>query len=109
MYRRIEISRRASQDLREHYRYIHRDNPDAAERFLTAAWETFLRLADMPGIGWRWRTAEPGLARVRVTRVDRPFERYLVFFRDGRSRVRLLAVLHASQDLEIVPTVVRRY
>src|SRR5258708_14365483 len=99
MSRRVRRSQQVIHDLTDHYRYIRKSDPGAAERFLDAAEAMFPKLAEMPGIGRVWNSDHPRLARVRVFPFPAPFDHYLVFYRENKSRVRILRVLHAAQDL----------
>jgi toxin ParE1/3/4 len=99
MTRRVRRSQQALYDLADHYRYIRKGEPDSAERFLNAAEALFLKLGDMPGIGRVWKTPHPKLLRVRVLHLPAPFGHYLVFYREDKSRVRILRVLHDARDL----------
>lgn len=100
MKRHVERSQRAVDDLLDHYEYIYRDNPAAAERLLDAAEEVFLRLGDVPGAGRAWNSSDQrNLAGVRVILLPKPFNNYLVFYRRVWRGITILAVLHAAQDL----------
>ena len=48
---------RARRDLINHFAYLWEHNPDAAERFLKAAEETFQKLSKMPELGHLWFSA----------------------------------------------------
>lgn len=48
---RFVVAFEADADLTEQFTYIASDNIAAAERFLLNAYETFQRLAAMPGVG----------------------------------------------------------
>jgi toxin ParE1/3/4 len=45
---------RVRRDLINHFAYLLEQNPDAAERFLKVAEETFKELAKMPEMGHLW-------------------------------------------------------
>ena len=83
-------------DLEIAARYIHRDNPTAAESFLEAAYDTFEFLARKPGAG-RTR-GDLGFPQVRSWRIS-GFRRYLVFYRELPDRIQIWRVLHGARDL----------
>lgn len=95
------IVRRADaawKDLDEQAKYIQRESPQAAIRFLAAAEATYQRLATMPELGQRQEFAKEDLADVRVWQV-RGFENYLIFYRPIERGIEVLRVLHASRDV----------
>ena len=80
--------------------YIAIDNPDAADRFLASAYDTFLKLAEMPGMG-RIRTfPQARLNHMRSFRI-RDFERYLIFYRPIQDGIEVFHVLHGARDLDL--------
>src|SRR5260221_5419558 len=99
MHRRVRRSQQAIYDLADHYRYIRKSDPNAAERFLDSVEATFPKLAGMPGVGRLWNSSDPRLARIRLIHLDPPFEGYLVFYREDKRRVRILRVVHGARDL----------
>jgi hypothetical protein len=66
MNRRIIRPPVVEQDLAHLADYIGRTYPDAGLRFLAAAENTLLRLAEMPGLGGLWESDNARLAHVRV-------------------------------------------
>ena len=91
----------ARQDLIEHYLFIGRDDPDAAERFLDGAERTFKRLSGMPRSGRAWRSTNPRLAGLRLA-VIADFPNYLVFYRPEDKGITVVRVLHGARDIERV-------
>lgn len=80
------------------YEYIHRDSPDAAERFLDACEHTFELLARNPRAG----RLRPELGSKRLTVRSFPVHRnqaYLVIYRVARVGVVIIRVLHGARDL----------
>jgi toxin ParE1/3/4 len=63
--------------------FIAQDNPDAADRFVEAAHETFQTLAAHPDLGRRRRFRSPRLHNIRSWRIA-GFENYLIFYRGAR-------------------------
>ena len=95
----VTISRSARQDLLDHFAYIAADRPDAADRFLLVAEDSFTRLGHAPDIGRSWPSNSPHLADVRVQPLPRGFRRYLVFYRPTSEGVEVLRVLHSARDI----------
>ena len=83
-------------DLQAIARFIHRDNPLAAQLFLEAAYDAFEFLSQNPGLG-RLR-ADLGFPQVRSWRIS-GFERYLIFYRELPERIQIWRVLHGARDL----------
>jgi toxin ParE1/3/4 len=90
------VKARARADLKRHWRYIARDNPEAADRLLDAAEETFELLARSPGIGSERSFRK--LVGIR-SRAVRGFHNYLVFYQTNQETVVILRVLHGMRDL----------
>jgi len=85
-------------DLREIGLRVAEDNPDAAERFLVAAQESFELIRCHPRIG---RLRSFSITGVRSWVIP-DFQNYLVFYLPTGTEVRILAVLHGSRDLASV-------
>ena len=79
--------------------YIAFDNIDAADRFLEAAYGTFLELARMPGMGRARRFPQARLRNLRSFRVA-GFENYLIFYAETQSGIEVFHLIHATRDLE---------
>jgi toxin ParE1/3/4 len=79
--------------------YIAEDNPDAADRFIEAAYETFTKLALSPGIGRIRRFRASRLKHLRSFRISR-FEDYLIFYQPISGGIEVYHVFHGAQDLE---------
>jgi plasmid stabilization system protein ParE len=90
------VKARARADLKRHWRYIATDNPDAADRLLRAAEETFAFIAANPDIGSQRSFRR--LVGVRSMAVA-GFRNYLVFDQRRGDRVVMLRVLHGMMDL----------
>ena len=82
-------------DLREIVEHISTDNPDAAERFLQAAEETFKLLKSHPGLGRLRSFLVPGIRSWVIA----DFLNYIVFYLPTKTEVQILAVLHGARDL----------
>jgi toxin ParE1/3/4 len=90
------VKARARLDLRNHWRYIARDNLPAADRLLDAAEETFELIAETPGIGSQRKFRK--LADVR-SRAVTGFRNYLIFYQTRGETVVIVRVLHGMRDL----------
>ena len=83
-------------DLQTAARRIRRDNPQAADAFLEAAYDTFDFLSRNPGLGRR--RGDLGYPEVRCWRIA-GFRRYLIFYRELPDRIQIWRVLHGARDL----------
>jgi plasmid stabilization system protein ParE len=90
------IKARVRLDLKKHWRYIARDNVDAADRLLAAAEQTFDFIAAHPELGSQRSFRK--LVGVRSRSVD-GFVNHLVFYQSRGNRVVILRVLHGMRDL----------
>jgi toxin ParE1/3/4 len=88
-------------DLDEQARFIQRDSPDAAIRFLAAAEASFQRLAAMPELGERLEFEHKELIGLRAWQV-RGFENYVIFYRPVEHGVEIVRVLHAARDIAAI-------
>jgi toxin ParE1/3/4 len=82
-------------DLREIGLRIAEENPDAADRFLTAARESFEQISRHPRIGRLRSFSVPGVR----SWANPDFRNYLVFYVPTRTEIQILAVLHGARDL----------
>jgi toxin ParE1/3/4 len=90
------VKGRARLDLKGHWRYIARDNAEAADRLLRAAEETFLFIAEQPTLGSQ--RSFLNIAGVR-SRAVTGLKNYLVFYQMRGESVAILRVLHGMRDL----------
>lgn len=81
------------------WEYIARDNPDAADDVVEAAFETFAALADTPEMGRERRFRNPKLKGIRSWPVT-GFNNYLVFYRITSHGIEVLHVYHGARNLE---------
>lgn len=70
---KVRRSRLAEDDLLEIWRFIAKDNPDAADRFLDLLAQKCEHLAESPEMGRRREELGPGLRSF-------PVGRYLIFY-----------------------------
>lgn len=95
---------RADEDLVVGAQWIHADNPDAARRFLDAAFAAFDRLAKFPESGPLARLKNRRLAAVRFCVLPPPFNRWLIFYRIDNRGVEIIRVLYGTQNWRGSPT-----
>jgi len=89
---RIRRSRFVRPDLLRIWRWIRRDNPDAADRMLRRISDSFRQIADFPESG----APRPELSRgVRIL----PIGNYLVIYRVDERGPIVLRVVHGALDL----------
>ena len=74
---------------------------ETALRFYDAASFTFGKIAQMPGMGEPWKSANPRLAGLRVHRVE-GFTKHLIFYRPADDGVEIIRVLHGARDIDSV-------
>ena len=86
------------EDLITHAKWIELDNPDAAQRFLEAAFKSFEFLANFPQAGPKARFKHERLKEVRFWVLPPPFNRWLVFYAIYNELVIIIRVLHSSQN-----------
>jgi len=89
---------KAEEDLIEGARWIYADSPQAARRFLDAAFQSFDRLTDFPEIGPQARFKNRRLAGIRFSVLPPPFNRWLIFYRIHRGKVEILRVVYGTQN-----------
>ena len=83
-------------DLQDAARFLRKRHPEAAERFLEAAYATFDFIGENPEIGRR--RADADLPDVRSWQV-RGFRRYLILYSVELARVMIHRVIHGSRSL----------
>lgn len=97
-----EVNRtpQATQDLIDLATYLYLADPisDVSERFLTAAENEFLRLAQMPGMGTAYPSDFGRSANLRRWPIP-GFRNYLIFYRPVATGVEVIRVLHGSRDI----------
>ena len=79
--------------------YIARDNFEAAQRLVEAAYSTFAELAATPGMGRPRRFQNSKLNKVRSWRVS-GFGNYLVFYQESPEGVHILRFYHGARNLD---------
>ena len=95
---------KADEDLIEGARWIRADNPQAARRFLDAAFDAFDRLAEFPESGPVASFKNRRLANIRFWVLPPPFNRWLVFYRPSRREVEILRVVYGTQNWRSNPS-----
>ena len=82
----------AEQDLREAWRYIAADNPDAADRLLKKIDVKLQQYAVRPGMGTPRESIAAGLRSF-------PVGKYVVFYRCVTDGIEVARFLHGARDL----------
>jgi plasmid stabilization system protein ParE len=84
----------------EHYAAWYQDEAgwEVAELYLRAVSATVAKPADMPGLGRPARFSAPALRKVRVDPVERPFEKYLIFYRHDEATLYVERSIHGARD-----------
>lgn len=85
----------------EHYAawYQSEASWEVAEWYLCAVGATLAKLADMPDLGRPARFSAPVLRNLRVYLVERPFEKYLIFYRHDEETLWAERAIHGARDL----------
>lgn len=95
------ISPDARDDLDAIHGYIAADNLKAADTVLEAAFTTFEKLANTPGLGRERVFASDQLLGLRSFCVI-GFRSYLIFYRECATGIEVVRVLHGSRDFRAV-------
>jgi toxin ParE1/3/4 len=100
---KIVRAEEALNDIADIHLFIAVENPEAAERFLTALRLSFRTLAQWPEIGPRYQSNRNELSSLRFWPVRR-FTNYLIFYRatGGARRLHIVRVLHGARDISQV-------
>jgi toxin ParE1/3/4 len=101
MKRVVDIHIAAARDLEECARYIRKDSPRSARRFLRSAKATCRMLLRFPKIGSSYGSTRSELAELRVFPV-KGFANYLLFYRPIRQGIALVRVLHGARDIPAI-------
>ena len=86
------------EDLIRAAEWIKQDNPDAADRFLEAAFHSFEFLERCPKGGPKCRFRQPRLKDVRFWVLPPPFNKWIVFYSMESEAVCILRVLYGAQN-----------
>ena len=92
---RYRLSRPARADLKEAVRYIARDKPSAAARFLQRIGDTIRMLASAPMLGEACDHIRQGLRRFS-------HGNYVIYYEVRSENVRFVRVLHGARDAETI-------
>ena len=94
----ILITPAAENDLISLWRYIARDNREAATRVYEVARQTFAIIADMPTIGTLYQAKRARLAGIRFFPVKQ-FRNYIIYYRPTARGIEVIRVLHGHMDV----------
>ncbi len=86
----------------EHYAayYDGEGNWELAEKYLRAVAATLARIAQIPTLGHRTVFGAQELKDLRCLRVERPFQKHLIFYRYDETTIYAERAVHAARDLE---------
>jgi toxin ParE1/3/4 len=96
MKRKLVVTAEAREDTIEQYKYFAEQSPDLADRFWSAAYSTFQKLARQP-MGERLRPRNIALKGLKLWHVH-GFDNQLIFYVASRNAVEIIRVLHAARD-----------
>jgi toxin ParE1/3/4 len=99
------IRRRAGarQDLIDVFqRYAREAGLGVARRFRAQAEAAFSRLADMPGMGTRYKADDPAFGELRYFPLASRFKNYLVFYRPMPDGIEVARLLHGARDIQAI-------
>ena len=96
---RLILSPAARDDLEAIHSHIVADNPDAADRVLDSAFDTFEMLTRHPEIGRARTFSKPRLQGLRSIGV-RAYPNYVIFYRVRQTTVEIIRVLHGAPDFD---------
>lgn len=86
------VSGDARRDLDEIWRYIARDNPEAADQFVRVITLRFNSLASQPHMG---RLRKELSEKIRSHAVGN----YIIFYRPTNDGIEIVRILHGARDL----------
>ncbi len=90
---------RVEDELWAIWKYIAKDNADAATRVVEAAYETFKTIAENPGLGKTRSFRNSRLRNIRFFPVS-GFENYLIFYRIVADGVQVNHIYHGARNIE---------
>jgi len=96
---RIIFSPASEKDIENCYRYIARENRNAAERFFESMQGVSKTLSKMPHIGEPFATAMMVPLEIRYLPIP-GFPKFLFFYGTNEKIVRVLRVLHSARDMD---------
>lgn len=88
------LSLEAFQDMQDIHGYIAMDDPDAADRVVSAFEKQVTLLGNQPELG----QLKPKLRGLRLWPVT-DFPNYLIFYRQREGRIEIVRILHGARDL----------
>jgi toxin ParE1/3/4 len=96
---RIQKSNRAKKDINRIAEYLVEEaGLNTGERFSQAVERAFSEMAEMPGMGWNWRSLNTRLKGIRVWSVP-GFNDYLIFYRENKNELEIFRIHHGARDL----------
>jgi toxin ParE1/3/4 len=96
---RLLLHPKIEDDLLEIWSFIAADNPEAAERVVSAAYRTFEMLAQNPKLGSRARLKKETVPETRQFVVT-DFPTYMAYYRVLDDGVEILRVVHGARNID---------
>jgi toxin ParE1/3/4 len=93
----IELTPRADTEIKEIFAYLGEQDLDTAIDFYHAVFQSCERLAQFPRIGPAREYRHSRLRGLRMWTVQ-GYEKYLIFYQVTDSAIRIVSVIHATQD-----------
>ncbi|HEY2787720.1 MAG TPA: type II toxin-antitoxin system RelE/ParE family toxin [Fimbriiglobus sp.] len=97
----IELTDDARSDAKHYMSFLANDRTGLDVQFAEAAEATMDKLAEMPGLGSPYESDIPQLLTLRVYPVT-GFPNHLILYREWGTVLKVVAVLHASLNLDRV-------
>jgi plasmid stabilization system protein ParE len=79
--------------------YVREANWAVADGYLSAVEETLSLLAEFSGMGRLRRFRHPALKGIRSFRINPPFNRHLIFYRNDAGALYAVRLMHGARDL----------
>lgn len=79
--------------------YVRQVGDDVARRFQQAVDSTLRLLCEQPWIGRERRFRHPKLSDLRSFTVERPFQRFVIFYREHGEALQAVRLMHGARDL----------
>lgn len=95
---RLAVRSAAEADTAPIARYIARDSPQAASRFIDSPGESVKALLQRPQIGKAHQSTHPELAGLRSWPVQH-FPNFRIHYRSTEDEIVIIRVLHGARDL----------
>ena len=79
--------------------YTEQSGIELGERFILAVDATIRKLAENPHVGKRPYPKDPDVAELHAILLERPFNKYILYYRVTTGRLLLERLIHGARDL----------